>query len=236
VSRTALIVVVLVTAWLFLAGCGQQEQGQDTETTEENTAEETTAQETTTEETTTEETTGGETIVEETTRQETTTAASDGEEVAEAEATPPAQAAPSPPSNEEGQPSDGSTPSHELGVNEAGHDVPASNTHAISPANSIVFFRGGNGITYSCTGGPPFVSNHDAMGAMGAMGNCTVQQVGLPPGLICDIPTTITIVHDMYPFVTGASICYSVSGDPSLPSPAQTYSPGPELGPYPPAA
>jgi hypothetical protein len=219
VSRTALIVVVLVTAWLFLAGCGQQEQGQDTETTEETTAEEITAQETTAEETT-----AGETIVEETTRQETTTtAASDGEQVAEVEVevAPPAQAASSPPSNEESQPSDGSTPSQKLGVNEAGQDVPASNTPAISPANSIVFFPGGNGITYSCTGGPPFISNHDSMGMM---------------GLVCDIPTTITIVHDMHPFVAGASICYSVTGDASSFSPGQAYPPGPELAPYPPAA
>ena len=225
-SRTALIVVALVAIGLFLAGCGRQEQGQDTETTEETTSEEIAAVETTTEETT-----AGEAVVEETTRQEPPTAASDSEQVAEVEVAPPAQAAPSSPSNEESRPSDESPPSQELGVNEAGQDVSVSNTPAISPASSIVFFPGGNGITYSCAGGPPFVSNHDSMGMMG---NCAVLQVGLPAGLICDVPTTITIVHDMHPFVADASICYSVT-DAGGPNPTQTYSPGTELAPYTPA-
>ncbi|MDX6381723.1 MAG: hypothetical protein QOI57_2747 [Rubrobacteraceae bacterium] len=230
-SRTALIMVLLVTAGLFMVGCGQQEQGQDTETTEETTAEETIA-----EETIVEETTAGETIVEETTRQETTAAAaSDSEQMAEVkvEAAPPAQAALPPPSNGESHYPDGHMPSQELGVNEAGQNV--SNTPAILPANTTVFFPGGNGVTYSCTGGPPFVYDP------GSMGNCTVQQIGPPAGLICDVPTTIIIMHDMHQFVADGSRCYSITGDASRPPPganlpqAQAYPPGTELAPYSPA-
>jgi hypothetical protein len=227
-------VVVLVTAALFVAGCGQQEQGQDTERSEETTVEETTAEEATAKETTAKETTAGETIVEETARQETiTAAASDSEQVAKVEAAPPAQAAPLPPSNVESHPPEGHMPPQELGVNEAGQNV--SNTPAISPANSIVFFPGGNGVTYSCTGGPPFVFDP------GLMGNCAVQQIGPPVGLICDVPTTIIIMHDMHEFLADGSRCYSINDDVSRPPPgpdlpqAQTHLHGNEPAPYSPA-
>lgn len=218
--------VAVVSAGSLLAGCGQQEQGRDTETTGE----------TTDAETTTEETTVGETIVEETTRRETTTAASDGEQVAEVEveAAPPAQAVNPPPSNGDSHPSHGLMPSQELDVNETGQDI--TNPSVISPAVSIVFFPAGNGATYSCTGGPPFVfSDHP-------MGNCAFLQIGVPVGLICDVPTTITFMHDMYQFVADGSLCHSgldvsgISAGAALPMQAHTYPPDTEYAPYPPAA
>ncbi len=139
------MMAILATAGLLLTGCGQQEQGQDAETTEEARHD--------TEETIPEGTTGGETLVEETTQQETTTA-SDSERVtkAEVEAAPPARAASPPPPDGEGQPPDGLAPSQGLGANEAGRA--ATNPSAISPAASIVFLPLGNGVTYSCAGGP----------------------------------------------------------------------------------
>ena len=71
-------------------------------------------------------------------------------------------------------------------------------------ADSVVFFPAGNGATYSCTGGPPFVHNgHDA-----STGNCGVQHVGPPPGVTCDIPTTITFVHDMRQDVQDGRLCH----------------------------
>ena len=64
------------------------------------------------------------------------------------------------------------------------------------PANSIVYFPYGDGLTYSCAGGPPFIV--DNMSAEGTEGNCALEQIGaLPAGVVCDIPTTITFVHDM---------------------------------------
>ncbi|MDQ3834205.1 MAG: hypothetical protein M3315_11365 [Actinomycetota bacterium] len=70
--------------------------------------------------------------------------------------------------------------------------------------DSVVFFPVplGNGATYSCAGGPPFVVDEDD-----STGNCSVQQVGAPAELICDVPTTITFVHDMHQFVADASLC-----------------------------
>ena len=66
---------------------------------------------------------------------------------------------------------------------------------AVSPANSVVYFHFGNGATYSCSGGPPFVSN----GSDASPGNCAIERIGAPPvGLVCDIPTTITFVHEMH--------------------------------------
>jgi hypothetical protein len=63
-------------------------------------------------------------------------------------------------------------------------------------ANSIVYFPYGDGLTYSCAGGPPFIV--DNMSAEGTEGNCALEQIGaLPAGVVCDIPTTITFVHDM---------------------------------------
>lgn len=77
---------------------------------------------------------------------------------------------------------------------------------AASPGDSIVFFPDGNGVTYSCTGGPPLV--HDPASS----GNCAFEQVGAPAGLVCDIPTTITIVHDGHPYVADAELCEGASG------------------------
>ncbi len=69
-------------------------------------------------------------------------------------------------------------------------------------AGSTVFFPYGNGATYSCTGGASFV--FDAAGT----GNCTVQQIGaLPAGIVCEIPTTITFMHQGHQWVADASLC-----------------------------
>jgi hypothetical protein len=87
---------------------------------------------------------------------------------------------------------------------------------ASPPEDSIVFFPAslGNGATYSCTGGPPFVSNGDDS----TRGNCSVEQIGPPAGLICDVPTTITFVHDMHQFVADASLCHSSTDEPFTPA------------------
>ena len=69
-------------------------------------------------------------------------------------------------------------------------------------AESIVYFPYGNGGTYSCTGGPPFVS--DSAGT----GNCSIEQIGAPTGLTCDIPTNLTFVHEGHEWVSDASLCY----------------------------
>ncbi len=60
---------------------------------------------------------------------------------------------------------------------------------AAPPADSLIFFAvpGGSGGTYSCTSGPPFVSEPGS-----AQENCTPYQTGAPAGLVCDIPTTVT--------------------------------------------
>jgi hypothetical protein len=87
---------------------------------------------------------------------------------------------------------------------------------ATSPENSVVFFPAslGNGASYSCTGGPPFVSNGDDS----TRGNCSVEQIGAPAGLICDVPTTITFVHDMHQFVADGSLCHSTTDEPVTPA------------------
>ena len=76
---------------------------------------------------------------------------------------------------------------------------------AQSPADSVVYFPLGNGATYSCAGGPPFVvNNHSGDSA----GNCAIRQIGAPPvGLVCDIPTIITFTHEMHPWTTDAWLC-----------------------------
>ncbi len=69
-------------------------------------------------------------------------------------------------------------------------------------AVSIVYFPYGNGATYSCTGGPPFV--FDSAGT----GNCSVEQIGR--GLtdpLCEVPTTITFVHQGHQWVADARLC-----------------------------
>jgi LPXTG-motif cell wall-anchored protein len=78
---------------------------------------------------------------------------------------------------------------------------------AQSPPDSVVYFPLGNGATYSCASGPPFVvDNHHHSGD--SSGNCTIQQIGPPPvGLVCDIPTTITFTHEMYPWTTDVWLC-----------------------------
>ena len=70
--------------------------------------------------------------------------------------------------------------------------------------DSIVFFPValGNGGTYSCAGGPPFVVDEDD-----STGNCSIQQVGAPADLVCDVPAAITFVHDMHQFVADATLC-----------------------------
>jgi hypothetical protein len=75
---------------------------------------------------------------------------------------------------------------------------------ATASVDSIVFFPGGNGATYSCTDGPPFVFDP----ASGSGGNCTVEQIGKPAGLVCDDPTPITIVHEGARFVAEGSRCH----------------------------
>jgi hypothetical protein len=80
---------------------------------------------------------------------------------------------------------------------------------AQSTTDSIVFFPAGNGATYSCTDGPPFVHNSDDP----SMGNCTVEQVGPPTGMVCDAPTTITLVHDMEQLVVEGNLCRSSTED-----------------------
>ena len=65
----------------------------------------------------------------------------------------------------------------------------------------------GNGATYSCTGGPPFVSSNDD-----STGNCSVRQIGQPTDLVCDVPTNITFLHDHHEFVADGSLCRSATG------------------------
>ena len=76
---------------------------------------------------------------------------------------------------------------------------------AQSPADSIVYFPFGNGATYSCSGGPPFVSNNSD----GSPGNCAIQQIGPPPvGLVCDMPATITFAHETHQATLDARLCH----------------------------
>ena len=80
---------------------------------------------------------------------------------------------------------------------------------ASSQEDSIVFFPvpGGNGATYSCAGGPPFVFDP------ASTGNCAVQRIGMADDLVCDVPTTITFVHDMHRYVADGSLCKSDTGE-----------------------
>ena len=83
---------------------------------------------------------------------------------------------------------------------------------AQSPADSAVYLPLGNGATYSCAGGPPFVvDNHHHSGD--SSGNCAIQQIGPPPvGLVCDTPTTITFTHEMHPWTSDAWLCLTQYG------------------------
>ena len=79
---------------------------------------------------------------------------------------------------------------------------------AQSPPDSVVYFPLGNGATYSCAGGPPFVVNNHHHSGDSSPGNCAIRQIGPPPvGLVCDIPTTITFTHEMYPWTTDVWLC-----------------------------
>ena len=82
--------------------------------------------------------------------------------------------------------------------------APSLPAAAEASEDSIVFFPVplGNGATYSCTGGPPFVVDQDD-----STGNCSVQRIGAPVELVCGVPTTITFVHDMHRFVADANLC-----------------------------
>jgi hypothetical protein len=74
---------------------------------------------------------------------------------------------------------------------------------AQAPPDSVVYFSLGNGATYSCAGGPPFVVDNDHHSGDSSPGNCAIQQIGPPPvGLACDIPTTITFTHEMHSWTT----------------------------------
>ncbi len=68
-------------------------------------------------------------------------------------------------------------------------------------ANSTVLFPYGNGATYSCTGGPPFV--FDSVGT----GNCSIEQIGRLTSPLCEIPTTMTFVHHEHQWVADARLC-----------------------------
>ncbi len=72
--------------------------------------------------------------------------------------------------------------------------------------DSNVFFpvRLGNGGTYSCAGGPPFIVEEDDPSA----GNCSFQQIGAPNELACDAPTSITFVHDRHRFDAEGNLCH----------------------------
>ena len=86
---------------------------------------------------------------------------------------------------------------------------------AQSPAaDPVVYFPLGNGATYSCAGGPPFVvDNHRRHSGGSSPGNCAIEQIGPPPvGLVCDIPTTITFAHEMHPWTTDAWLCLTQYG------------------------
>ena len=78
---------------------------------------------------------------------------------------------------------------------------------ATTPANSILFVPGalGNGATYSCTGGPPFVYDPASPSQ-----NCYLQQVGLSPGLLCDAPTTLTFIEEGYQYPANALLCHPI--------------------------
>jgi hypothetical protein len=75
---------------------------------------------------------------------------------------------------------------------------------AASPTSFTVFDPiGTNGATYSCTGGPPFVFNEQDQ----TSGNCGVEHVGAPGGLLCDVPTSLTLVHDGHRLGDAAKLC-----------------------------
>jgi len=84
---------------------------------------------------------------------------------------------------------------------------------AAASANSLIFFPvpGGSGGTYSCSSGPPFVSDTDPTSQQA---NCTPEQSGKPSGLTCDIPTSVTFVPatpdvpGVRQYVAGGLLCH----------------------------
>ena len=80
--------------------------------------------------------------------------------------------------------------------------IPPVMAQDFQEADSIVYFPYGNGGTYSCTGGPPFV--FDSAGT----GNCSIEQIGAPIGLVCDVRTTLIFVHEGHEWVSDASLCH----------------------------
>jgi hypothetical protein len=70
------------------------------------------------------------------------------------------------------------------------------------------------------------------------MGNCAVEHVLPPVGLVCDVPTTMMIVHDMGQLVFDGSLCRNgtdtgfTSPEAALPAQAQPYPFGTEPAPY----
>ncbi len=83
--------------------------------------------------------------------------------------------------------------------------APSLPAAAEASEDSTVFFPVplGNGATYSCTGGPPFVVDEDD-----STGNCSVEQIGAPSDLVCDAPADITFVHDAHRFVADGRLCH----------------------------
>lgn len=74
---------------------------------------------------------------------------------------------------------------------------------ATSSGNFLVLYPYGNGVTYLCTGGPPFVVDPHS-----SEGNCALEQIGAPPGdVICDAPAIIAFVHDMHKEVEDGMLC-----------------------------
>jgi len=74
---------------------------------------------------------------------------------------------------------------------------------ATSSPTDTVYYPYGNGMTYSCNGGPPFVYS-----GSNSSGNCSLQQIGPPSGLNCNVPTDITFTHDpQHPAAYGGQLC-----------------------------
>jgi hypothetical protein len=76
-------------------------------------------------------------------------------------------------------------------------------TPPVGTATTTVFYPQGDGVTYSCTGGPPFVVD-----AHSAQANCALRQTGEPPsGLLCDVVVPITFVHDARSDMENGKLC-----------------------------
>ena len=81
--------------------------------------------------------------------------------------------------------------------------LPALANSPSPTAGPTVYYPYGNGLTYSCGGGPPFVVDPSS-----PQGNCALEQIGSPPsGTACDEPTPITFVHDGRPETHEGMLC-----------------------------